>query len=65
MQVVPAAAAKPAAAGGPAAAAAKPVVKSPPVFELRDKKWVVEFQENGANIVIDQGDIRQTVYIYK
>jgi hypothetical protein len=40
LQVVPAEAAKPAA---PAAApkAAAPAAKSPPVFELRDRKWVV------------------------
>jgi len=51
---------KAAAPAGPA----KATPKSPPVFELRDKKWVVEFQEN-AQLVIEHGDIRQTVYIYK
>lgn len=53
---------KPAASA--AAPKAAPAAKSPPVFELRDRKWVVEFQEGNKEIVIE-ADMKQTVYIYK
>ncbi|CAG5132682.1 unnamed protein product, partial [Candidula unifasciata] len=49
----------------------KPVAKAqaapsrPPVTELQGKKWVVEYHKNNKNIVLDNVDIKQTVYIYK
>jgi adenylyl cyclase-associated protein len=43
---------------------ATPVVK-PPVFELEDKKWKIEFQNKRNDLVIDQTEIKHTVYIYK
>jgi len=41
------------------------VKKGTPKFELQDKKWVVEWQENNQNIQIAETELRQTVYIYK
>jgi adenylyl cyclase-associated protein len=37
----------------------------PPVFELEDKKWKVEYQHKKHDLVIDQTDLKQTVYIYQ
>jgi adenylyl cyclase-associated protein len=37
----------------------------PPVFELEDKKWKVEYHHKKHDIVIDQTDLKQTVYIYQ
>ncbi|KAK3739743.1 hypothetical protein QZH41_003575 [Actinostola sp. cb2023] len=48
-------------------AATKPVVaaKKPPVFENQGgKKWVVDYQENNRNLVID-GEMNQTIYMYQ
>lgn len=37
-----------------------------PKLELQgNKKWVVEYQQKQDNIVIDQTDMRHTVYVYK
>lgn len=37
-----------------------------PKVELQGgKKWAVEYQQKNQNIVIDQTDMRQTVYVYK
>jgi adenylyl cyclase-associated protein len=36
-----------------------------PVFELADKKWKVEFQQNRNDLVIDKTDMKHTVYIYQ
>lgn len=36
-----------------------------PVFELSGKKWVIEYHHNNPNIVIEDANIKQTVYIYK
>jgi len=57
---IPASSKKPAATK--AAAAQK---KGTPKFELQDKKWVVEWQENNQNIQITETELRQTIYIYK
>lgn len=46
-------------------AKAAPVVAKPPVFELEDKKWKIEFQNKRNDLVIDKTEIKQTVYIYK
>jgi len=45
-------------------AKAAPVAK-PPVFELDDKKWKIEFQNKRNDLVIDKTEIKHTVYIYK
>jgi len=47
--------------GGGAAAP----VKKPPVFELQNKKWVVEWQENNQGLMIDTAEPSHTVYVYK
>lgn len=60
--VVPAAESKPKPA---AKAAATGVKKGTPKFELQDKKWVVEWQENNQNLQITETELRHTVYIYK
>lgn len=39
--------------------------KKPPVFELQNKKWIVEYQEGRKDIVIDDTNRNQTVYVYK
>jgi adenylyl cyclase-associated protein len=41
------------------------VSQKTPVFELVDKKWKVEFQNNRSDLVIDQTDLKHTVYIYQ
>jgi len=42
-----------------------PEVKKPPVFELQDKKWIVEYQEGNQNLVIDRTNDKQAVYMFK
>lgn len=37
----------------------------PPVLELNDKKWQVEYFVNRNDLVIDQTDLKHTVYIYQ
>lgn len=44
--------------------AAQPFNGTPKVA-LEDKKWCVEFQDGNKNIVIEDVDLKQTVYIYK
>lgn len=61
--VVPATAAP--AAAPKAVAGAKTAVTKPPKFALEGTKWVVEFQKDNKNLVIDQTESRHTVYIYK
>lgn len=44
---------------------AKSAPKHPPKFCLEDgKKWVVEYQE-GANLTIDDTNMKQVIYVYK
>ncbi|XP_072103383.1 adenylyl cyclase-associated protein 1 [Mobula birostris] len=50
--------------------AASPTVKpankkGPPVLELQGKKWMVENQENASNLVIQDTELKQVVYVYK
>jgi adenylyl cyclase-associated protein len=41
-------------------------VKKPPKFELLGgKKWIVEYQENNNDLVIDDATMRMTVYVFK
>jgi len=37
----------------------------PPKFALEGNKWVVEYQVGNKQLVIDQTEVKQTVYIYK
>jgi len=37
----------------------------PPKIALEGNKWVVEYQVNNSNIVIDQTELKQTLYIYR
>ncbi|XP_012872220.1 PREDICTED: adenylyl cyclase-associated protein 1 [Dipodomys ordii] len=39
--------------------------KEPALLELEGKKWRVENQENVSNLVIDDTELKQVVYIYK
>ncbi|CAL1538504.1 unnamed protein product [Lymnaea stagnalis] len=49
----------------------KPTPKSlaapakPPLIELQDKKWIVEYHKDNKNIVIDNTELKQSVYIFK
>jgi adenylyl cyclase-associated protein len=54
---------KPKPASKPAFGAA--AAKKDPVFELQGKKWVVEYQNGNNNILIEDTELRQTVYLYK
>lgn len=40
-------------------------MQKPPVFELQDKKWKVEFFTNKHDLVIEDTDLKQTVYVYQ
>jgi adenylyl cyclase-associated protein len=40
------------------------MASSKPLFELQDKKWVVEFQKDKKDLVID-GEINQTIAVYR
>ena len=77
LQLVAAEATSSAAAPKTATAAS---VQKPPVLELQGKKWAVvcgacfalgiadgvqEYQKGNKNIVIDQTDIKQVVYLFK
>jgi len=43
-----------------------PVATSkPPKFELEGKKWAVEFHKNNPNLVIENTETNQSVYVYK
>jgi len=60
--VVPAAGAK--HAGGPAPGA-KPVAAKPPRLALDGKKWCVEYHTGQKNLVIQDTEMKQTIYVYK
>ncbi|BFZ11262.1 hypothetical protein BsWGS_14301 [Bradybaena similaris] len=60
----PAAAPKPNTSPKPAAKA-QSAPSHPAVTELQGKKWVVEYHKDNKNIVLDNVEIKQTVYIYK
>ncbi|XP_041664929.1 adenylyl cyclase-associated protein 1 [Cheilinus undulatus] len=47
------------------AASAAPTRTLPPVCELDGKKWKVENQEDAANLVIDDTELKQVVYAFK
>eukprot|EP00794_Sanderia_malayensis_P012013 gene12013-13253_t len=56
---------KPFAASKPMKSFNAPVAKKPPVFELQQKKWIVEYQEEKKDLVISDTNRNQTVYAYK
>ncbi|XP_025089872.1 adenylyl cyclase-associated protein 1-like isoform X2 [Pomacea canaliculata] len=56
---------KPSVAAKPAVAAKTKAPERPPLIELQNKKWVVEFHEGNKNIILDQTELKQVVYIYK
>ena len=37
----------------------------PPKFELEGKKWAVEFHKNNPNLLIEDTETNQSVYVYK
>ncbi|KAH9498560.1 F-actin-capping protein subunit beta [Bulinus truncatus] len=41
------------------------VPAKPPLIELQDKKWIVEYHKDNKNIILDNTEIKQTVYVYK
>ncbi|XP_046560993.1 adenylyl cyclase-associated protein 1-like [Haliotis rubra] len=49
----------------PEAKVAPAAVSRPPLTQLQDKKWVVEYHNNNKDIVIDNTQSKQVVYIYK
>lgn len=52
-------------ANGITAPSKAPAVAKPPVFELVDKKWKIEYQQNKRPLVVDETDLKHTVYIYQ
>lgn len=53
---------KPAIAVKPTAAA--PVDK-PPVFNRDGKKWIIEYQKNNRNLLVDNAEMNNVVYMFK
>jgi len=45
--------------------AKKEEVNKPPVFSLEGVKWRIEYQNGNRNIVIENPEAKQTVYIYR
>jgi len=60
--MVPAGAA-PGGSGKPATAP-KPIAARPPKIELEGKKWVVEFHKDNPQLVLNEVQMNQVVYIY-
>ena len=42
-----------------------PAANKKPVFELEEKKWKIEYQIKQNNLIIENTDIKQTVYVYQ
>ncbi|KAL8558490.1 hypothetical protein ACOMHN_059231 [Nucella lapillus] len=55
---------KPVAAPKPTAAA-KATPAKPPLTELQNKKWVVEYHTGNKSIVLDKTELKQMVYVFK
>jgi len=56
----------PAVIGHPSASSApKPAVEKPPVFARDGKKWLIENQKNNTNLVVDNAEMNNVVYIFK
>lgn len=43
----------------------KAVPEKPPRKELEGKKWMIEYQKNQTNLVINETEMNQVVYIFK
>jgi len=63
--VVPAKETKEVAPPAAMKAAANKFTAGPAKVALEGNKWVVEYQVGNSNIVIDQTELKQTVYIYR
>jgi len=53
---------------GPSSAGPKKATQAPsrpPKFALEGAKWVIEFQVDNQQLVIDNPEVRHTVYVYK
>lgn len=50
---------------GKAASPTKQQQVKPPRCALEGKKWIVEYQQGNKNVVIEDTEMKQTVYIYK
>lgn len=44
---------------------AKPAVEKPPVFVRDGKKWLIENQKNNSNLVVNDAEMNNVVYIFK
>jgi len=50
--------------GGSTNGQPKPVVSKPPKFELDGKRWMVEYQVGKTDLVIENGEMNQVVYMF-
>lgn len=55
---------KPAIAVKPVKAVAAPAEK-PPVFNRDGKKWIIEHQKNNPNLLVDNAEMNNVVYMFK
>ncbi len=51
--------------GSSAPKAVAAAVKKPPVCELQNKKWVVEYQDDNPNVTISDTNSKQSVYVFR
>jgi len=65
VSVVPSSAVAPKEEKAAAGKAAGKAITRPPKFALEGNKWVIEYQKDNKNIIIDQTELKQTAYIYK
>uniref|UniRef100_A0A8C1QW81 Adenylyl cyclase-associated protein n=1 Tax=Cyprinus carpio TaxID=7962 RepID=A0A8C1QW81_CYPCA len=56
--------ASPAKSQNPSSSACAPAKKHSPVLELEGKKWRVEHQEQSHDLVIEETELRQVVYVF-
>lgn len=42
-----------------------PVVEKPPSFTRDGKKWLIEYQKNNSNLIVDGAEMNNVVYIFK
>lgn len=49
----------------PTSLAPKPSIEKPPVFARDGKKWLIENQKNNTNLVVDNAEMNNVVYIFK
>ena len=51
--------------GSAARPAAPAAAAKPPKFELDGKKWIVEYQRNNPNLVVENTEVNQSVYMFR